>query len=249
MKRFFAKGLVALLPLVLTAVVLWYVVGFLWGNVGVPLGELFKGAMGKLAGWDPEADGHSWFFRWGAPIFGFAVGIVLTLILGFFVATFLGKKLFQLFERLLKRLPVIRTVYPYAKQFTDFFFAEGEKKMEFKSAVAVPYPCPGVYSIGFVTGEGLRSLNEALQKHLVCVFIPAAPTPVSGFVAYVPRENVIPLPISVEEAMRIIISAGVLHPEHQRVGTGFLTPAAPAPLPIPPELAQAIGDKAKNAAP
>src|SRR5688572_1687445 len=136
MKRFFFRGLFAVLPLALTAFVVWFVFGFLYGNIGVPLGEALKWAMGKFAGWTPAEEEHAWFFRWGAPFLGFAVGIVVTLVAGFFLATFLGKKLWQFFERGLKKLPVIGTIYPYARQFTEFFLSEDEKKMEFKLPVA-----------------------------------------------------------------------------------------------------------------
>jgi uncharacterized membrane protein len=244
MKKFFVKGLIALLPLVLTAALLYLVVGFLYSHVGVPIGEALKWTMGRVADWTPETPEHAWFYSWGAPFLGFCVGIVLTLVVGFFAATFFGKKLFQWFEALLRRLPVVRTVYPYAKQFTDFFFASGgERRMDFKHAVAVPFPAYGIYSIGFVTGEGLKALNEATRKHMVCVFVPTAPTPFTGFVIYVPREDVVPLPVSVEEAMRIIISAGVLHPGHQAVATLPLPGAPGAHLPLPEELAKRLGEK------
>jgi uncharacterized membrane protein len=240
MRRFFAKGLFAVLPIVVTAAVLYLVVGFLYNNVGVPIGEVLKwafvewGLIRLIVG--PEGktvpDEHwTWFLTWGAPVIGFCVAIVLTLIAGFFVATFFGRKLYQWFEAILKRVPLIGTIYPYARQFTDFFFGD-EKKQDFKTAVAVPFPMRGTYSIGFVTSEGMKSLNEATQKHLVCVFVPAAPTPFSGFVIYVPREDLIPLPLSVDEAMRIIISAGVIHPIHQAV-----TPAVPA---IPEDMVKAL---------
>lgn len=241
MKRFFFRGLFAVLPLALTAFVVWFVVGFLYGNIGIPLGDAMKWAMGKAAGWTPAEPEHDWFFRWGAPFFGFAVAIVVTLIAGFLLATFFGKKLWQLFEGMLKRLPVVGTIYPYARQFTEFFISADEKKMEFKHPVAVPYPHAGMYAIAFVTGEGMKALNDATKKHLVCVFIPNAPAPISGFVVYVPREDVIFLPLSVEEAMRILISAGVIHPGHQKVGPGDLpAPAAPA---LPEDLVKRLAEK------
>ena len=224
MKRFFFRGLFAVLPLALTAFVVWFVFGFLYGNVGVPLGEALKWAMSRFAGWAPAQEEHEWFFRWGAPVLGFAVGIVVTLGAGFVLATFFGKKLWQVFERGLKKLPVVGTIYPYARQFTEFFLSEDEKKMEFKLPVAIPYLAPGNYAIAFITGDGLKSLDEALKKHLVCVFVPTAPTCVTGAVVYVPRENVIPLPLTVEEAMRIIISAGVIQPGHQKVTAGDILP-------------------------
>src|SRR5437762_9260075 len=123
MKKFFFRGFAAILPLALTGTVLYLVLGFLYNNVGVPIGEALKWGMVKGLHWHADSFEHGWFFRWGAPFIGFAVGIVLTLVVGFFVATFLGKKLFQWFEVLLKKLPVVRTVYPYAKQFSDFFFS------------------------------------------------------------------------------------------------------------------------------
>ena len=230
MKRFFLKGLFALLPIALTVVVFAFVIDFLYGSIAVPIGDAMKVAMVNLAGWEdptlerlpdaaplpPEAWDHEWFFSWGAPLIGFAVAIILTLVFGFLVATFLGNKLFQFFEWLLKKVPIVGTVYPYAKQFIEFFFSS-EKKMEFKLAVAVPFPTKGLWSIGFVTGDGMKSLNEATGKHLLTIFVPTSPTPFTGYVIYVPREDVIPLPISVEEAIRIQISVGVLHPAHQIV--------------------------------
>jgi uncharacterized membrane protein len=240
MKRFFAKGLFAVLPIVLTAAVLYVGVGFLYNNVGVPIGEALKWGVVRFAGEDPQAPSvhWAWLFRWGAPVLGFCVAIVITLISGFLVATFFGRKLYQWFEGILKRMPLIGTIYPYARQFTDFFFGD-EKKQDFKTAVAVPFPHRDSYSIGFVTSEGMRALNEATQKQMVCVFIPAAPTPVSGFVVYVPRGDLVPLPISVEEAMRIIISAGVIHPAHQAVGGAKGLPSAVPPA-SPSEIMRAL---------
>jgi uncharacterized membrane protein len=89
-----------------------------------------------------------------------------------------------------------------------------------------------MYSIAFVTADGMKSLNESLRKHLVCVFVPTSPTPFTGYVVYVAREDVIPLALSVEEAMRIIITMGVVHPGHQRVGPADVE--VPAGRPLPP---------------
>jgi uncharacterized membrane protein len=240
MKKFFTKGLVALLPLVLTAAVLYLVAGFLYGNVGVPIGEALKKGVEWLSPVSAGALRDTWVFRVGAPIVGFCLAILLTLVAGFFVATFLGKKLLELFEAVVRRIPVIGAIYPYARQFTDFFLG-ANKKMEFKNAVAVPFPTQGMYSIGFVTGEGMKALNEATKKHMICVFVPTAPTPFSGFVVYVAREDVIPLPLSTEEAMRIIISAGVLHPGHQQVGP--LGAPGAAHFPVPEDLLKGLGER------
>ena len=236
MKRFFLKGLFAILPIVLTAAVVYLVIGFLYNNVGVPIGEALKWGVVRTVGEDPKAPTPqwAWLFHWGAPVVGFCVAILLTLIAGFFLATFFGRKLYRWYESILKRVPLIGAIYPYARQFTDFFFGD-EKKEDFKTAVAIPFPAKGTYSIGFVTSQGMKALNEATGKEMVCVFVPAAPTPFSGFIVYTAKEDLIQLPISVDEAMRIIISAGVIHPDHQMVGgprkrdTTVRRPEAPKP--------------------
>jgi uncharacterized membrane protein len=221
MKRFFLKGLFAILPIVLTAAVIYLVIGFLYNNVGVPIGETLKWGVERFGGVDRRDPGPNWawLFHWGAPVVGFSIAVLLTLSAGFFLATYFGRKLYRWYESILKRVPLIGAIYPYARQFTDFFFGD-EKKQDFKTAVALPFPARGTYSIGFVTSQGMKALNDATGKQMVCVFVPASPTPVSGFLVYVPREDLIPLPISVDEAMRIIISAGVIHPEHQSLGGG-----------------------------
>ncbi len=241
MKRFFVRGFAVLFPLVLTAIVVWFVGSFLFNNVGVPIGDAIRWGVERFAGEDHR---ESWFFRQGTPLLGFALAILLTLAAGFFIATFVGKKLYGLFERILRKLPVVGTIYPYARQFTDFLFsADDQKRMDFKHAVAVPFPAYGLYSIGFVTSDGMRALNEATKKHLLSVFVPTAPTPFSGFVIYVAREDVIPLPISSEEAMRIIISAGVLHPTHQQVSA--LPAAAPHPA-VPEHLVRGLAQEPRS---
>ena len=235
MSKFFSKGLIALLPIVVTILVLKFIIEFLYVYVAVPIGGALKWSLevGFVGG--ETLDPHIAY-----NLLGLALAIVLTLVFGFIVATFLGKKLFQLFEWIVKKVPVIRTIYPYAKQFIEFFVS-GDRKVEFKHAVAVPFPTPGIYSIGFVTGDGLKALNEATGKHLPAVFVPTSPTPFTGYVLYVPREDIIPLPLSVEEAMRILISAGVLSPTHQTVPSMPLTGPG-SRFDLPDEMAKAIAD-------
>lgn len=220
MRKFFFRGLMALLPTILTIFILYVVIGLLYRNVGIPLGDFLKWGVLSAAGKSEEELARGWILKWffnqGAPLIGFVVGILLTFVAGFFMATFIGRSFVGLFDRIFARLPLVRVIYPYAKQFTTFFFS-ADKKMDFTHAVAVPFPTMGMYSIGFITGEGMKSLNDAVGRRLQCVYVPTAPTPLSGFVVYVAREDIVPLPITVEEAMRIVITAGVIHPAHQAV--------------------------------
>lgn len=231
MQTFFKRGLAALLPVLLTVMIFYFVISFLFSTVGVPLGDTLYWLLlqSGLMTSEPGTPTPPYF-----PTIGFVTALLLTFVLGFFAAGFIGRKMIKLFDYLLGHVPMIRVVYPYAKQFTNFLLpAQEQKKLEFKNAVAVPFPSPGIYSIGFITSEGLRSIDDAVGKHLVSVFIPAAPTPFSGFVLFVPREDVIPLPISGDEAIRLILSVGVLTPPHQTtrmaVATGPVASAAPQP--------------------
>jgi uncharacterized membrane protein len=242
-KTLFKKGLLALLPMILTIIVVYLVVTSLYSYIAVPIGGATKWLILNYSDRNEEAilkgeDFVSTVYR-NAPWFGLVIGFVLVFMIGAIVATFFGKKIWKGVETLLVRLPVVNAIYPYAKQFTDFFSPK-EGRPQFQNAVALPFPAPGILSIGFLTSDGLRHINEHTSKHLVCIFVPTAPTPFTGFVVYVPREDVIPLPITVDEALALIISCGVVTPAHQAVTLAAFTAkaaeqgkvlAAPPPTP------------------
>ena len=246
MKSLFKKGLLALLPAVLTIAVVYFVVTSLRDYIALPLGAAIRWFItyydGREEPYFLTGEGSKGLIGWSyhyAPWIGLVVGVVLVFVIGALVATFFGKKIWKAVESLLIRLPVVNAVYPYAKQFTDFFSAS-EGRPQFKNAVALPFPAPGLWSIGFITSEGMRHVNEHLNKHLVCVFVPTAPTPFTGYVVLVPREDVIPLPITVDEALALIISCGVVTPAHQLPSVTHLmprpagvTPATPTDAPKP----------------
>ncbi len=149
------------------------------------------------------------------PAIGLILSGCLVLILGYLASGFIGRGLISGFDRLLQRIPLVRGVYPYAKQLTEFFISDNE--LEFDAVVAAPYPSEGVWSLGFVTGSGLRSINEALDGKFVSIFIPTSPMPMTGFTIYMEESKLVPLDISVDEALRICVSAGVLVPQSQQV--------------------------------
>ena len=148
--------------------------------------------------------------KWPRSLVGFILAIILVYFVGRLLASYFGRKLWQLFEGTVQQVPGFKQVYPYVKQVTDYLF--GEKKLKFSRVVAVPYPRHGLYSLGFVTGQGWRSIREATGQDMVQVFIPSSPTPVTGYVAFVRREEIIELPITVDQALRFSISGGVIVP-------------------------------------
>jgi uncharacterized membrane protein len=148
-----------------------------------------------------------------------AVGIVLSgllvLTLGYFASGFLGRGAIAAVDRAMHKIPLVRRVYPYTKQLVEFFLAENE--LEFDTVVAAPYPSDDVWALGFITGAGLKSLHEALGGQFVSVFIPTSPMPMTGFTVFIELSRLVPLDITVDEALRITVSAGVLVPHAQRV--------------------------------
>ncbi len=143
------------------------------------------------------------------------LSVVLVLILGYFAGGFFGRRLIASFDRTLTNIPLVKSVYPYTKQFVDFFLSE--KKLEFESVVAAQYPSQGIWALGFVTSNGLKYLDEALGVHYVTVFIPSSPMPMTGYTVFVRQDQTLPLPITVDEVVRIVVSAGVLIPPAQVV--------------------------------
>ena len=171
--------------------------------------------------------------EWGhgpRSLIGFAIAIILVYMLGRLLASFIGHRLWTFFERYFGKIPGFKQIYPHVKQVTEFVF--GEKKIEFSRVVAVPYPRHGVYSVGLVTGAGMKRLqeqNDDAEDYFVTVFIPSSPTPMTGYVVTVRNSELIDLPISIEEAIRFAVSGGVITPDQQKFRPDRIlqTPTAP----------------------
>lgn len=155
------------------------------------------------------------YFRPWVVIPTFLLGFVLFLyLLGKLITARLGGFLYSYFERFVFRLPLVRNVYGAAKQVSDFFF--GQRALEFKRVVAIEYPRKGIWSIGFVTGEGLGDVKAAANESVLSVLVPTSPAPMTGFTVLVRRSEVVDLNITVEQALEYIISCGVVVPGHQK---------------------------------
>ncbi len=154
--------------------------------------------------------------RWDRipPIIGFSLGLVFVFLVGSFVATYAGRRVFSSFERFLSNIPVVKTVFPYAKQLVDFVFRE-KKTPEWSSVVAVPFPSRDIYQIAFLTGPGLAHIDETTGRRFVNVYVPSSPAPFTGWTVLVPEDDVISLPFSVDEAVRFLVSGGVIAPVGQ----------------------------------
>ena len=139
-----------------------------------------------------------------------ATAIFLITIIGWLSLSFLGKKLLNIFNNILKRIPILRTIYPAIVQMTETFTKTDKEK---KNVVLVEYPRKGTWAVGFATKENSGDISNKTNRKLINVFVPTTPNPTSGFLLMFPKEDVIYLDLTFEEASKFIISAGTSNPE------------------------------------
>ena len=142
------------------------------------------------------------------------VEIIITLILitliGWLSLSFIGKRMLSLLNSILKRIPILRTIYSALGQMTETFTKTDNKK---KNVVLVEYPRKGSWAVGFATRENSGEISDKLKKNLINVFVPTTPNPTSGFLLMYPKEDVIYLDLTFEEASKFIVSAGTSNPD------------------------------------
>lgn len=185
-RTFIFRGLLAVVPLVLS----FYVVRFLYLAVDRKVAGLIEKVVG---------------FR--IPGLGIVLVLLILYLLGLAASNWAGKQAFCVIERVMKRIPVIRTIYQVGKQFGTALSLPD--KQAFKRAVLVEHFKPGVRSVGFVTGE---VVDRATGQRLLKLFIPTAPNPTTGFVVMVAPDKVQELSWTVPEAMNVVISGGIIGP-------------------------------------
>lgn len=255
-RRFFVRGLVILLPSVLT---LWIMVAayrFVDTNIADPVNKGIRLGVNNVAKvWNPLAEVeafkptndelraerlslgiaandatqdsaiiprlraikiHDWWeARWYMRMIGIVVAIVAVYFAGRLLGGFFGRRIYRKIEGVIAAVPLFKHVYPHVKQVVDFLFSD-DRQMRFSRVVLVEYPRKGLWAIGLLTGDTMRSIATQ-SGDAVTVFIPSSPVPATGYTITVPRGDIIDLPISVEEAMRFTISGGVLIPPHETI--------------------------------
>jgi uncharacterized membrane protein len=217
-RRFFVRGLAALLPTLITLWLLVKIWDFLWESVGrhliwlgnaileggkitLPRGEEIEAAIRRI-----EAP------AWAVELLGVMLAVLLIYIVGLFVGNLIGRTMWRLAETAVMRVPVLRAVYPAVKQVTDYLLADKSTQFKGSRVVAVRPHANDIWSIALVTGPGISQLDTASGDETITVFVPSSPTAFSGYVMVVPRKEVVELPLKVEEAMRLLISGGVIQP-------------------------------------
>ena len=133
------------------------------------------------------------------------VAIVFITITGWLSLSFIGKKFFELFNNVLKKIPILRTIYSAIGQMTESFTKSDNKQ---KSVVLLEYPRKGIWAVGFATKENKGLIKDKVKEDLINVFVPTTPNPTSGFLLMVPKKDLIFLDVTFEQASKFIVSAG-----------------------------------------
>jgi len=138
------------------------------------------------------------------------ISVILITLIGWLSLSFIGKRLLNLFNNILKRIPILRTIYSALGQMTETFTKTDKEK---KNVVLVEYPRKGSWAVGFATKENSGEISDKTKRNLINVFVPTTPNPTSGFLLMFPKEDVIYLDFTFEEASKFIVSAGTSNPD------------------------------------
>lgn len=219
-KTYFFRGLAVLLPTVLTIWILVTAYGFIQKNISIHINRGLVRLIMFIQGENGVSkDELTRILVEGtaSSIMGFIVAVVGVCVIGAILASVVGKAVWKMVESFIMNTPVLRRVYPYVKQITDFVLTQEEKQKMFSRVVAVEYPRNGIWSLGFLTGSGIGKVADNVKRDFFTVFIPTSPTPFTGFVIMVPKKQTIELDMTMEEAFRFVVSGGVIAPDSDRL--------------------------------
>lgn len=201
LRNYFLTGLVVVGPVGITLYIAWNFIALVdaWVKPYVP------------ALYNPDS-----YLPFAVPGVGLVFSVVLLTIIGALAANLLGRSLISAGEMMLGRTPIVRNVYRGLKQIFESVVTASSPGQNFQKVALMEFPSKGIWSIVFVTGDAARDIARELPgRDLISVFMPTGMLPPSGFVCFVPRKDVLPIRMSVEDAAKIIISAGMVNPETQ----------------------------------
>jgi len=198
-KKYLITGLLIWIPLAITFMVLAWIVN----------------TLDQIILWLPEGVQPKVMFGFNIPGVGLVLSVLIVLSTGLVAANVLGQKLVQVWEAVLARIPVVKSIYYSVKQVSDTLFSSNGQA--FRKALLVQYPRQGAWTIAFLTGKPGGDAAQHLPGDYVSVYVPTTPNPTSGFFLMMPAADVIELEMSVDEALKYIISMGVVAPTPRRL--------------------------------
>ncbi|UWR24014.1 DUF502 domain-containing protein [Sulfitobacter sp. S190] len=215
MRANFLTGLVVIAPVGLTIWLIWSVVGWIDGFVLplVPRAYQPDILIQNLLGLDPSV-------QINVRGIGVVIFLLFTIIVGWMAKGLIGRSFIRFAESLVERTPVVRSIYSGIKQISETIFAQKERS--FETACLIQYPRKGIWAIGFVSTNAkaeIAAKSEA-DGDMMSIFLPTTPNPTSGFLLFLPARDVIELDMSVEDAAKLVISAGLVYPNQKAVEDG-----------------------------
>jgi uncharacterized membrane protein len=225
LRNYFLTGLVVVGPVGITLYIAWNFITLVDGWVKPYVPTLYN----------PDS-----YLPFPLPGVGLVFAVVLLTLIGALAANLLGRSLISAGELMLGRTPIVRNVYRGLKQIFESVVTASSPSQSFQKVALMEFPSKGIWSIVFITGEAAHEISKEIPgQDLVSVFMPTGMLPPSGFVCFVPRQNVVPIHMSVEDAAKIIISAGMVNPETQATLRDIAARARNGMRPVAPTDARA----------
>ena len=195
-RSWFITGILVLTPIILTVYVAWTFITFV-DNLVVPI--------------VPIDYRPSNYLPFSIPGLGLIIVFIFTTLVGSLATGLFGRTLIRIWEYILNRMPVVRSVYSAIKQILETVMAA--QSDAFRQAVLVQYPRKGIWAIGFVTGSTKGEVGKNVSEKMINVFMPTTPNPTSGFLLFFPEKDLIYLKMSVEDALKLVVSGGMVIPK------------------------------------
>lgn len=196
LRTYLFAGIVVTAPLSITFLIVWQILDFLDRTASRLIPERY----------DPAN-----YLPFGVPGIGILVMVVLLILIGWFAAGFVGRSLMRAGERVLDRMPVVRSIYGTLKQIFETVLAQSSRS--FREVVLLEWPRRGLWVIGFVTGPTKGEIGRHFDGDFINVFLPTTPNPTSGYLVFLPARDCIRLDMSVEDGIKLVISGGIVAPE------------------------------------
>ena len=208
LRNSFLTGLVVIAPVALTIWLIWSVIGWIDGFVLPFIPNLYHpdNILNTIFGQDVAINIRG---------LGVVVFLLFTTFVGWIAKGFLGRSLIRFGENLVRRMPVVRSIYSGVKQIAETVFAQSDRS--FEKACLIEYPRKGIWAIGFISTDAKGEVKHKVKakSDLLSVFVPTTPNPTSGFMLFFPRSDVIELDMSIEDAAKLVISAGLVYPPYK----------------------------------
>jgi len=197
LRAYFLAGILVTGPIAFTLWITWSIIDFI------------DRAVSHLV---PTSYNPSTYFPFNIPGFGLVVAVVALTLIGWLTAGYAGRLLLRLSDRIMKRMPVVRGIYGAFKQIFETVLAK--RSNTFREVVLVEWPRRGMWTVAFVTAQGEGEIRSNVAPETVGLYVPTTPNPTSGYLVYVAREEIVPLAMSVEEGIKLVISGGIITPKH-----------------------------------